>query len=126
MSQSTQRSPGSEQASYELEHQGPIPRTVLRRERRVAAGLLAAITVLAVGGFMTIPTEDEVVHTASTHPNPLTRVRAVNTMIRRGYWEDKTYQDFERFIKAGPPEISQFMADMHGNLLKPDRRAWKK
>ncbi len=118
--------PESEELDYDLEHEGPIPKTVLRRERRMAAGLLAAITVLALGGFLTIPTEDDLMETASTHADPLVRVRAMNALVRRGYWQDKAFKDFERFNKSGPPEIPQFLADMHGDLLKPDRRAWKK
>lgn len=106
--------------------QAPIPRNVLRRERRMVAGLLATIALLALIGFATIPTEAELVETASTHANSKTRVAAMNAMIRRGYWSDKSFKSFERFNKAGPHELRQFLADMHGNLLKSHRRAWTK
>lgn len=106
--------------------QAPIPKDVLRRERRWAAGLLAACVFLAVGGYLTIPTEADLVQTATTHEDDLRRVRAMNAMVLRGYWKDKAFKDFERFNKAGPHAIRQFMADMHGDMLKPDRRAWKK
>ena len=92
----------------------------------MAAGLFAACALLALGGFLTIPTEADLVHTASTHDDDFTRVRAMNAMVLRGYWKDKAFKDFERFNKAGPHAIRQFMADMHGDMLKSDRRAWTK
>ena len=99
-----------QEAEHELEHRGPIPKTVLRRERRVAAGLLAAIALLAIGGYATIPTEAELVHIASTDDDDYARIEAMNSMILRGYWRDKAFKDFERFNKAGPYEVRQFLA----------------
>ncbi len=126
MSESDQHPSSGHPGDSEAGGKAPIPQDVLRRERRVVAGLLAAILLLALGGFVTIPTEEELVHTATTHEDDLTRVRAMNAMVLRGYWKDKAFKDFERFNKAGPHAIRQFMADMHGDMLKPDRRAWTK
>lgn len=105
---------------------GPIPESVLRRERRWAAALLAAITLLGIGGYLSIPTEDDLVFTARTAADPFDRVRAMNALIRRGYWDDRAFKEFETFMKASPKVLPQFMADMHGDMLKPDRRAWTK
>ncbi len=118
--------PELDDEAYAAEHQGPIPKTVLRRERRIAGGLLAAIVLLGLAGYATIPTEAELVETATTHPDPEARIKAMNAMIRRGYWEDRSFAEFEAFLKASPREVPQFNADMHGDLLKPDRRAWKR
>jgi len=118
--------PELDDEAYAAEHQGPIPKTVLRRERRIVAVLVAAIALLGIGGYLTIPTESELVETATTHPDPAQRVWAMNAMIRRGYWKDRSFKEFEAFLKASPPEVPQFIADMHGDMLKPDRRTWKK
>ncbi|QDV06815.1 hypothetical protein Poly30_23300 [Planctomycetes bacterium Poly30] len=105
---------------------GPIPEAVLRRERRWAAGLLMAIVALGTAGYLSIPTEEDLVITSRTAADPFDRVRAMNALIRRGYWEDRAFKEFEAFMKASPKELPQFMADMHGDMLKSDRRAWKK
>lgn len=104
----------------------PIPEAVLRRERLWAAVLLAAIAILGTVGYLTVPTEDDLVLTVRTAADPEDRVRAMNALIRRGYWEDRAFKEFETFMKSSPKELPQFMADMHGDMLKPDRRAWKK
>lgn len=119
----------SEANSTEVEpdpQTGPIPEAVLKRERRVAAALLVAITIVGLVGYLTIPTMDDLVETSRTAADPLDRVGAMNAMISRGYWEDRAFNEFETFMKASPEELPQFMADMHGDMLKPDRRAWKK
>ena len=105
----------------------PIPGPVLRRERLFVASLFVAAVGLGLYGYLTIPTEEDLVRTATTHADDLARIKATNAMIRRGYWDDKTFKEFEQFNEEGPYAIRQFIADMHGDLVKPqNRHMWKK
>ncbi|MEM8710114.1 MAG: hypothetical protein AAGG01_04115 [Planctomycetota bacterium] len=103
-----------------------IPKAVVRRERKIVAGLLAACASIALAGYLTVPSQTDLLETARSAEDPNDRVRALNALIRRGFWKHRSFKEFELFMKGSPEELPQFMADMHGDMLKSDRRAWNR
>lgn len=102
--------------------QAAIPPQVERRERRLLLGLSVALVVAAAIGFLTIPTEETLLDRASNHPDVEARIEAMNALVVRGYWADRSLKDLHVFLKDSPAPVRQFMADMHGGLLNPARK----
>ena len=96
-----------------------VPASVRKTERIVLIGLAVVIAIAAAVGWATVPTDAELVERASTGDDPRARVRAMNALVLRGYWEERPLAELTEFLDASPPEIRQFVADMHGSILRP-------
>ncbi|MEM6572170.1 MAG: hypothetical protein AAF957_27395 [Planctomycetota bacterium] len=96
----------------------PVPDSIVRRERLIVLVLAVAIALAAGIAWATIPTDEELFEVASTHENVEARIEAMNALVVRGYWEVRTLQELRAFLKESPPELRQFVADMHGSLLR--------
>ncbi|MEM9378724.1 MAG: hypothetical protein AAGB93_02165 [Planctomycetota bacterium] len=108
----------TEQATEPGTEPAPIPDAILRRERLIVLVLAVAITVAASIAWATIPTDEELHEVASTHEDVEARIEAMNALVVRGYWEDRTLPELHAFLKESPAELRQFVADMHGSLLR--------
>ncbi len=96
----------------------PIPPSILRRERRFILMLACVFVVSATIGWMTIPTDEQLLERASTHGDVRARNRAMNSLVLRGYWHERPPAALAEFLKEAPPELRQFIADSHGGLLR--------
>lgn len=112
--------------SEQLSETSAMPAIVVRRERRMVAALLASCATVALAGLLTVPSQADLLETARSAEDPDDRVHALHALIRRGFWKTRAFKEFELFMKGSPEELPQFMADMHGDMLKSDRRAWNK
>ena len=98
-----------------------VPPAVERRERRLLLGLMTALVVAALVGFLTIPNDAALLDRATHEPDVESRIEAMNALVVRGYWADRSLEDLQAFLKDSPAPLRQFMADMHGGLLQPRR-----
>ncbi|MEM6568000.1 MAG: hypothetical protein AAF957_06290 [Planctomycetota bacterium] len=99
----------------------PPPETspaALRRELWILAALGAAIAAIALIAAATVPTDEELLQRASTGEDTRERVRALNSLVLRGYWEERPTAELNRFLDDSPPELREFIKRTHGSLLR--------
>lgn len=94
---------------------------VRRRERRTLAALGAVVLVVAVVGWLSIPSDAELLARATTHPRTRARIEAMNALAHRGYWEERPTRELQRFLADQPAEVVRFVREQHGPLLNPAR-----
>lgn len=100
-------------------HGGTLPDVVQNRERLTVAALAVTIVIAAIVGWATIPSDAELLERASTADGTRARVRAMNALVVRGYWDERPLTELKDFLDASPPELRQFVTDMHGSVLRP-------
>lgn len=89
-----------------------------RRERWIVACLAVVVVSAALVGRVTTPTDADLLDSATTETEVRGRVRAMNALIVRGYWEERPLAELRTFLDDSPPEIEGFVVAMHGSLLR--------
>ncbi len=94
------------------------PDTSHRRERWIVAVLAVVIIAAALIGRVTTPTDADLLEAATANAEVRGRVRAMNSLIVRGYWDQRPLAELRAFLEASPPELEDFVHAMHGSLLR--------
>ena len=89
-----------------------------RRERWIVACLAVIVVSAALVGRVTTPTDAELLEAATADAEVRGRVRAMNSLIVRGYWDERSLAELRTFLEGSPPEIEGFVNAMHGSLLR--------
>jgi hypothetical protein len=72
----------------------------------------------ALIGRVTTPTDADLLDAATADADVRGRVRAMNSLIVRGYWDERPPAEVQTFLEASPPELKDFVVAMHGSLLR--------
>lgn len=95
----------------------PTMEDIQRRERRLVVALGGIVAVIALVGWLTIPSEASLLKQASEATSHKARIEAINTLVHRGYWNDRPPAELRVYVSQQPKEVQQFMQEMNYRLL---------
>lgn len=95
----------------------PTFSAVRRREHRLLIALALIVAVIALVGWLSIPSEENLLETARHDPDVTSRIEAMNALAHRGYWSERPPGELNAFLKEQPREVRKFMSRMHYALL---------
>lgn len=107
---------GAQDASAETVPE-PTLEDIKRRERRLLLVLGSFAAVLALVGWLSIPSEESLLEQASNATSSKARIEAMNSLVHRGYWNDRPPVELRTYVSKQPKEVRQFMHNMHHRLM---------